>query len=49
LLGKINELGTIVVLATHNRDIINALGKRVVTLEKGKVIRDEQKGRYVLK
>lgn len=48
LLGKINELGTIVVLATHNRDIINALGRRVVTLEKGKVVRDEQKGRYVL-
>ena len=48
LLGKINELGTIVVLATHNRDIINALGKRVITLEKGKVVRDEQKGKYVL-
>ncbi len=49
LLGKINELGTIVVLATHNRDIINALGRRVITLEKGKIVRDEQKGRYVLK
>lgn len=49
LLAKINELGTIVVLATHNRDIINALGKRVITLDKGRVIRDEKKGRYVLK
>jgi cell division transport system ATP-binding protein len=48
LLGKINELGTIVILATHNKDIINALGKRVITLEKGKVVRDEKKGRYVL-
>ena len=48
LLGKINELGTIVVLATHNRDIINALGRRVVTLEKGKVVRDEQKGKYMV-
>lgn len=48
LLAKINELGTIVVLATHNRDIINVLGKRVVTLEKGKVIRDEKNGKYTL-
>ncbi|MEK7173478.1 MAG: ATP-binding cassette domain-containing protein, partial [Patescibacteria group bacterium] len=46
LLSKINELGTIVVLATHNRDIINALEKRVITLEKGHVVRDEKKGRY---
>ncbi|PJE64536.1 MAG: cell division ATP-binding protein FtsE [Candidatus Ryanbacteria bacterium CG10_big_fil_rev_8_21_14_0_10_43_42] len=49
LLAKINELGTIVLLATHNRDIINALGKRVITLEKGHVVRDEKRGRYVLK
>lgn len=48
LLAKINELGTIVVLATHNRDIINAIGKRVITLEKGRMVRDEKKGRYVL-
>jgi cell division transport system ATP-binding protein len=49
LLAKINELGTIILLATHNRDIINALGKRVITLEKGRVVRDEKRGRYVLK
>ena len=49
LLAKINELGTIVVLATHNQDTINALGKRVVTLEKGRVIRDEKEGKYNLK
>lgn len=48
LLAKINELGTIVLLATHNRDIINALGRRVITLEKGKVARDEKQGKYVL-
>ena len=48
LLAKINELGTVIVLATHNRDIINALGKRVVTLERGRVIRDEKEGKYVL-
>ena len=49
LLAKINGRGTIVLLATHNRDIINALGKRVITLEKGRVIRDDKRGRYVLK
>lgn len=49
LLAKINELGTIIILATHNKEIINALGKRVVTLDKGKVVRDEKRGKYVLK
>ena len=48
LLGKINELGTTVVLATHNKEIIDTLSKRVITLEGGKVIRDEKNGRYIL-
>ena len=48
LLLKINELGTTVVLATHNKDIVNSLGKRVVTLQDGKVIRDEEEGRFIL-
>lgn len=48
LLLKINELGTTVILATHDREIINTLGKRVITLDKGRVIRDEEKGRYIL-
>ena len=48
LLLKIYELGTTVILSTHDKDIINNLGKRVVTLEKGKVIRDEEKGKFVL-
>jgi len=48
LFGKINELGTTVVLATHNKDIIDTIGKRVVTLENGKVVRDEKRGKYVL-
>lgn len=48
LFGKINEMGTIVVLATHNKDIINAIGKRVITLENGRITRDEKRGRYVL-
>ena len=48
LLLKINEIGTTVILATHNKEIINTLGKRVVTLEAGKIIRDEKKGRFIL-
>jgi cell division transport system ATP-binding protein len=48
LLLKINELGTTVILATHNKEIINSLGRRVITLEKGKLVRDEEKGRFIL-
>jgi len=48
LLVKINEMGTTVVLATHNKEIVNSLGKRVITLEKGEVIRDEVKGKFIL-
>ena len=48
LLVKINELGTTVILATHDREIVNALEHRVITMEKGKIIRDEEKGRYIL-
>ena len=48
LLIKINEMGTTVLLATHNREIVNKLKRRVVTLENGKVIRDEKIGRFAL-
>ncbi len=48
LLVKIYELGTTVILATHNKEVINNLGKRVITLDQGKVIRDEEKGRFIL-
>lgn len=48
LLLKINEFGTTVILSTHNKEIINTLGKRVITLEEGKVIRDEEEGRFIL-
>ena len=48
LLLKIQEIGTTVILATHNKEIINRLGKRVITLEKGKIIRDEERGRFIL-
>ena len=48
LLRKINELGTTVILTTHNKGVIDNLGRRVVTLERGKVIRDSQSGKYTL-
>lgn len=48
LLIKINKLGTTVLLATHNNDIVNALKKRVVTLNQGKVISDKKGGTYKL-
>jgi cell division transport system ATP-binding protein len=49
LLMKINELGTTVILATHNREVVNYIGKRVVTIEKGKVVRDQvENGKYVI-
>ncbi len=48
LLIKINELGTTVILATHDKEIINALGKRVITLDQGKVVRDEERGKFTL-
>jgi len=47
LLLKIQELGTTVILSTHDKDIINNLKKRVITLENGKIIKDEQKGRFI--
>lgn len=46
LLLKINKLGTTVVLASHDRDIINKAAKRVVVLERGRIICDDEKGKY---
>lgn len=48
LLLKINELGTTVILATHDKEIINVLNRRVITLSKGQIIRDEKNGRFIL-
>ncbi len=48
LLKRINQLGTTVILATHYREIVNGLKKRVVTLEEGKIVRDEEKGRFII-
>jgi len=46
LLVQINEFGTAIVLATHAKDIVNFLKRRVITLENGRIIRDEEKGTY---
>lgn len=49
LLLKINEFGTTVVLATHDRDVISAIGqKRIVSLDKGRIIKDDKNGSYIL-
>ncbi|OGI64781.1 cell division ATP-binding protein FtsE [Candidatus Nomurabacteria bacterium RIFCSPLOWO2_02_FULL_40_10] len=42
ILKKINDLGATVILATHNRGVIDAIGKRVITMENGKIIRDSK-------
>ena len=48
LLKKINELGSTVILATHDKEVINTLGERVITLEAGQIIKDEAHGRFIL-
>ena len=49
LLLKINELGTTVILATHNREIVNSVGRRVISMEKGKIVRDQvEEGKYII-
>lgn len=48
ILLKINKMGTTVLMATHDRGIVNRLQKRVVTIEDGTIIRDHKKGRYVI-
>ena len=46
LLTRVNELGTTMVMATHNAEIVNALRRRVVHLDHGMVVRDEREGLY---
>jgi cell division transport system ATP-binding protein len=48
LLKKINEFGTTIVLVTHNREVVNALRKRVITLDGGTIVSDEEEGHYRL-
>ena len=46
LLDEINKNGTTVVVVTHNREIVDAMQKRVITMKKGSLVSDEQKGGY---
>ena len=46
LLDKVNRIGTTVVMATHDQAIVDAMRKRVVELEQGKVVRDQSRGVY---
>ena len=46
LLTRVNELGTTLLIATHNAEIVNALRRRVVHLDHGRVVRDEREGLY---
>lgn len=46
LLLEINKDGTTVIMATHNAEAVNSLAKRVIQLEKGRLVRDEKKGKY---
>lgn len=45
---KINELGTTVILTTHNKGVVDSIGGRVITMENGQIIRDDKSGNYVL-
>ncbi len=47
LLEEANERGTTVIVVTHNQDIVNAMHKRVITLNKGVVVSDEEEGEYI--
>ncbi len=45
---KINEFGTTILLVTHNREVVNRLRRRVITLANGQIVSDEAEGKYVL-
>ncbi len=48
ILKKINDLGTTVILTTHNKGLVDHMKKRVITLENGRVVRDDKEGKYML-
>jgi cell division transport system ATP-binding protein len=48
LLLRINKFGTTVILVTHNREIVNRLQRRVITIDSGTIISDQEKGKYIL-
>ncbi len=48
ILKKINDLGTTVVMTTHNKGVIDELGRRVITMDGGRIVRDDESGKYLL-
>lgn len=48
ILKRINDLDTTIILTTHNKDVIDSLEKRVITMKEGEIVRDEDEGKYVL-
>jgi cell division transport system ATP-binding protein len=48
ILQKINELGTTVILTTHNKGVVDTVGGRILTMDKGKIIKDDKHGKYIL-
>lgn len=48
ILKKINDLGTTIILTTHNRGVIESIGRRVVTIEGGRIVRDDKDGKYMI-
>ena len=48
ILKKINEFGTTILLLTHNREVVNALRRRVITLHNGQIALDQEAGKYIL-
>ncbi len=48
ILKKINDLGTTVILTTHNKGVIDSIGGRVITMDKGRIVRDDKEGMYSL-
>ena len=43
---EINSAGTTIVMATHDKDVVDAMGKRVIAIEQGRIVRDEKEGAY---
>lgn len=48
LLLKINELGTTVLLATHDREIVDSINRRVIKLDQGRIVSDKKRGKYIV-
>lgn len=48
ILKKINDLGTTVLLTTHNKGVVDSISRRVVTIDQGRIVRDDPAGKYIL-